>query len=121
MRACRACIASAWILRAAAPCLARRRRRALPTAPRAARAPPPIVYLAEIDGIIHPVATAYIRGAIAAGRRRAAPPSLVIILRTPGGLVDSTRDINTAIIQAKTPVAVFVGAVRAAAPRPPGS
>jgi membrane-bound serine protease (ClpP class) len=29
-------------------------------------------------------------------------------LRTPGGLVDSTRDINTSIIQARTPVAVFV-------------
>ena len=33
---------------------------------------------------------------------------VVFLLRTPGGLVDSTRDINTAIIQAKTPVAVFV-------------
>ncbi len=32
----------------------------------------------------------------------------MLFLRTPGGLVDSTRDINTAIIQAKTPVAVFV-------------
>jgi membrane-bound serine protease (ClpP class) len=34
---------------------------------------------------------------------------VVITLRTPGGLVDSTRDINNAIIHAKTPVAVFVG------------
>ena len=34
---------------------------------------------------------------------------LVITLRTPGGLLDSTRDINNAIINAKTPVAVFVG------------
>ena len=34
---------------------------------------------------------------------------VVITLRTPGGLVDSTRDINNAIIAAKTPVAVFVG------------
>ena len=34
---------------------------------------------------------------------------VVITLRTPGGLVDSTRDINNAIIRAKTPVAVFVG------------
>jgi membrane-bound serine protease (ClpP class) len=33
----------------------------------------------------------------------------VLTLRTPGGLVDSTRDINNAIISAKTPVAVFVG------------
>ena len=34
---------------------------------------------------------------------------VVLTLRTPGGLVDSTRDINNAIIHAKTPVAVFVG------------
>ena len=34
---------------------------------------------------------------------------IVFTLRTPGGLVDSTRDINNAIIAAKTPVAVFVG------------
>jgi membrane-bound serine protease (ClpP class) len=33
----------------------------------------------------------------------------VIVLRTPGGLVDSTRDINSAIIAAETPVAVLVG------------
>ena len=34
---------------------------------------------------------------------------LVFTLRTPGGLVDSTRDIITPSSHAKTPVAVFVG------------
>ena len=34
---------------------------------------------------------------------------MVFTLHTPGGLLDSTRDINNAIIAAKTPVAVFVG------------
>src|SRR4029079_16229252 len=34
---------------------------------------------------------------------------VVLTLRTPGGLVDSTRDINNAFITAKTPIAVFVG------------
>ena len=68
---------------------------------------PPTVYRMELDGIIHPVATAYVRKAIA--QADAAEASLlVIVLRTPGGLVDSTRDINSAIIEAKTPVAVFV-------------
>jgi membrane-bound serine protease (ClpP class) len=68
----------------------------------------PIVYTAEIDGIIHPVAAEYLRGAIE--RADAAGAALLVItLRTPGGLVDSTRDINNAIIRAKTPVAVFVG------------
>ena len=67
----------------------------------------PIVYTTEVDGVIHPVATAHIRRTLK--EADAAGASLVVIfLRTPGGLVDSTRDINTAIIQARTPVAVFV-------------
>jgi membrane-bound serine protease (ClpP class) len=70
--------------------------------------PSPAAYLAEVDGIIHPVSAEYLRGAIAeADAARAAV--LVITLRTPGGLVDSTRDINSAIIAARTPVVVFVG------------
>lgn len=83
---------------------------ALSVAGRAAQpAPaPPVVYHAEIDGIIHPVAVEYVKGAIA--RADAAGAALLVItLRTPGGLVDSTRDINSAIIGAKTPVAIFVG------------
>jgi membrane-bound serine protease (ClpP class) len=68
----------------------------------------PIVETATVDGIIHPVAAEYIRGAIA--RADAEHAALVIItLHTPGGLLDSTRDIDNAIINAKTPVAVFVG------------
>ena len=68
---------------------------------------PPLVYTVHIDGIIHPVATAYIRRAITEADAAKAD-LLVIVLKTPGGLVDATRDINTAIIQAKTPIAVFV-------------
>jgi len=66
------------------------------------------IYTAEVDGIIHPVAAEYVREVIT--RADADGAALVVIsLRTPGGLVDSTRDINNAIIHAKTPVAVFVG------------
>jgi len=68
----------------------------------------PRVYTAEIDGIIHPVAAQYVREVIAKADAESAA-LVVITLRTPGGLVDSTRDINNAIIHAKTPVAVFVG------------
>ena len=68
----------------------------------------PRVFTAEIDGIIHPVSAEYLRGVIE--KADAAGAALVVItLRTPGGLVDSTRDINNAIIRARTPVAVFVG------------
>ncbi len=70
--------------------------------------PSPIVYTAVVDGIIHPIATAYIRRAIEEADAANAD-LLIITLRTPGGLVDATRDINTSIIQAKTPVVVFVG------------
>ena len=70
--------------------------------------PRPVVYLAEVDGIIHPVSAEYLQGAIAQADSAGAA-LIVITLRTPGGLVDSTRDINTAILAAKTPVVVFVG------------
>ena len=70
--------------------------------------PQPVVYLAEVDGIIHPVSAEYLLGAI--GQADSAGAALIVItLRTPGGLVDATRDINTAILAAKTPVVVFVG------------
>lgn len=68
----------------------------------------PLVVTAEIDGIIHPVAAQYIERVLARADERQAA-LVVITLRTPGGLVDSTRDINNAIIAASTPVAVFVG------------
>jgi membrane-bound serine protease (ClpP class) len=75
---------------------------------RTGAAPAANVYLAEIDGIIHPVAAEYVREVITKADANGAA-LVVLTLRTPGGLVDSTRDINNAIIHAKTPVAVFVG------------
>ena len=93
--ACAASIVAGFVLAGAGPALARQ------------PSPAPIVYTAEVDGIIHPVATAYVRRAVQEADAAGAA-LLVIFLRTPGGLVDATRDINAAIIQAKTPVAVFV-------------
>ena len=68
----------------------------------------PVVYTAEVDGIIQPVVAEYVRAAFQKADAAGAA-LLVITLRTPGGLLDTTRDINTAIIDAKTPVAVWVG------------
>ena len=68
----------------------------------------PVVVAAEIDALIHPVSAEFIAQAI----RRADDADaelVVLVLRTPGGLVDSTRDINTSIIEAQTPVVVYVG------------
>ncbi len=68
----------------------------------------PLVVAAEIDALIHPVSAEFIAQTI---RRADADDAelVVLVLRTPGGLVDSTRDINTSIIEADTPVVVYVG------------
>ena len=68
----------------------------------------PIVETATVDGIIHPVSAEFMVSAIAKADAEGAA-LIVFTLHTPGGLLDSTRDINNAIIGAKTPVAVFVG------------
>jgi membrane-bound serine protease (ClpP class) len=67
----------------------------------------PLVYVADVDSIIHPVSAEYMSGTMdLADRNRAT--LVVFTLRTPGGLVDSTRTIVSHMIAAKTPVAVFV-------------
>jgi membrane-bound serine protease (ClpP class) len=62
----------------------------------------------EYDGIIHPVAAEFIDEAITRADTSGAA-ILVIVLRTPGGLLDSTRTIVSRMIAARTPIAVFVG------------
>ena len=67
-----------------------------------------VVYVAEVDALIHPVSAEFIRQTI--NRADAADAALVVLtLRTPGGLVDATRAINTSIIESETPVVVYVG------------
>ena len=67
-----------------------------------------VVYAADVDSLIHPVSAEFIGQSIE--RADADRARLVVLtLRTPGGLVDSTRTINTSIIEAGTPVVVFVG------------
>jgi membrane-bound serine protease (ClpP class) len=64
--------------------------------------------VAEIDGIIHPISAEYldevIREADASGAE-----VVVLVLRTPGGLLDSTRAMVSRIITSRAPVVVFVG------------
>jgi membrane-bound serine protease (ClpP class) len=67
----------------------------------------PVVYAAEVDSIIHPVSAEYMIHTLAQADRAGAA-LVVFTLRTPGGLVDSTRDIVSRMIAASTPVAVFV-------------
>ena len=69
---------------------------------------PPIVYSAEVDSIIHPVSADYMIETMDRADRAGAT-LVVFTLRTPGGLVDSTRDIVTHMLASKTPVAIFIG------------
>ena len=66
------------------------------------------MYAAEVDSIIHPVSAEYMIETLAEADRTGAT-LVVFTLRTPGGLVDSTRDIVSRMIAATTPVAIFIG------------
>ena len=67
----------------------------------------PAVYAADVDSIIHPVSAEYMIETMARADRDGAA-LVVFTLRTPGGLVESTRDIITHMLAAKTPVVVFI-------------
>ena len=67
-----------------------------------------LVYAADVDALIHPVSAEFIAQTIEKADADRAD-LVVLTLRTPGGLVDSTREINQSIIAAETPVAVWVG------------
>jgi membrane-bound serine protease (ClpP class) len=70
--------------------------------------PAPAVYSAEVDSIIHPASAEYM---IETMDRADADHAVLLVftLRTPGGLVDSTREIITHMLAAKTPIAIWVG------------
>jgi membrane-bound serine protease (ClpP class) len=76
-----------------------------------ARQPPPdrpVAVVAELDGIIHPISAEYLIETI--NRADTSNAAVVVfILRTPGGLLDSTSDIVSRIITSRAPVVVFVG------------
>jgi membrane-bound serine protease (ClpP class) len=68
----------------------------------------PVVIVAELDGIIHPIAAEYLDEIIDEADTSDAS-LVVIVLRTPGGLLDSTRSMVSRMIRSRAPVAVFVG------------
>jgi len=70
------------------------------------------VVVAEYDGVIHPITAEFVEDVIARADRTGAV-AIVLILRTPGGLLDSTRAIVSRIVASRAPVAVFIA--------PPGS
>ena len=73
-----------------------------------AAAPAPRAIVAEYDGIIHPISAEFFDEVIAHADTSGAAVA-VFVLRTPGGLLDSTRTMVSRMIAARTPVVVFVG------------
>lgn len=68
----------------------------------------PAIYTVDIDGIINPGALGKLQHAIdVAEANRAA--ALIVRIDTPGGLLSSTRDMVSAIAQARIPVVGYVG------------
>ena len=76
-----------------------------------AQSPPdraqPLVVVGEYDGIIHPIAAEFVDDLISRAEREDAIAA-VLVLRTPGGLLDSTRTLVSRIIASRVPVVVYV-------------
>ncbi len=62
----------------------------------------------KVDAPIHPVTSEYVVQALERAGRESAD-LVVLTLDTPGGLDSSMREIISAIVNARTPVAAFVG------------
>jgi membrane-bound serine protease (ClpP class) len=70
-------------------------------------APSPPVVVVEVDGPIHPISVELVASAIDRADATGAA-ALILVLRTPGGLVVSTRTIVSRMIAARTPIVVYV-------------
>lgn len=68
----------------------------------------PLAIVAELDGVIHPISAEYLTEVIDEADTSGAD-IVVFILRTPGGLLESTRTIVSRMITSRAPVAVWVG------------
>ena len=67
----------------------------------------PIAIVAEFDGIIHPISAEFLTSVIDEADTSGAE-IVVFVLRTPGGLLESTRDIVSRMIISRAPVAILV-------------
>ena len=62
----------------------------------------------KIDGIVHPVTAEVVRSALGQASREKAD-AILLTLSTPGGLMDSTREIVEEILHSAVPVILWVG------------
>lgn len=73
----------------------------------AARAASHEAFIITIDGAIDPVSARFLSRGIDTATERGAP-FVIVLLDTPGGLLDSTRDMVEKILASKIPVIVYV-------------
>ena len=59
------------------------------------------------DGVIHPITAEFVEDVIARADRTGAVAA-ILVLRTPGGLLDSTRTIISRIVASRAPIVVFI-------------
>ncbi|HEX7088063.1 MAG TPA: NfeD family protein [Vicinamibacterales bacterium] len=67
----------------------------------------PRAIVAEYDGIIHPITAEFVDQVLDRADRSGATLT-VVVLRTPGGLLDSTRTIVSRMLEAEAPVVVYI-------------
>jgi membrane-bound serine protease (ClpP class) len=67
----------------------------------------PRIVAVNVDGIIHPVTVEIIGNAIEQASRENAE-AVLLRLNTPGGLLDSSREINEKIVGSRVPVIAYV-------------
>ena len=65
------------------------------------------VLVLEIDGIVHPISEGFIKRGVEKAKSDGAE-LIVIELDTPGGLLNSTRDITQHLLEAELPSVVYV-------------
>jgi len=75
--------------------------------PGAAASRTPLVVVGDVDTPIHPAAANYLKRLLSDAAKDGAD-LVVLRLSTPGGLLASTRDMTSAILASKVPVATFV-------------
>ncbi len=66
------------------------------------------IHIIQVEDMINTGTSSYILNAIAAGEQKQAE-LLIIRMDTPGGMLESTRNIVKGILNAKIPVVVFIG------------
>jgi membrane-bound serine protease (ClpP class) len=68
----------------------------------------PVILQIDLDAVIHPVSADYVRSGIAHAKDIGAR-AVIIRINTPGGLLESMRDMVGAILDSDVPVITWVG------------